>query len=177
MSSSFLEKLKKSMGLEDLEQKEEKKQVKKNKNSQEKRVEVKEVKIETSEPEEKREERQTEVKKDKWLELEGQLAVDVYETDGELVIQSAIAGVKPEDLDISIEQDRLLIKGERKMPAEKEAKNYFYQECYWGNFSKEIILPVEIDPSRTEASMREGVLTIRLPKIEREKKRKIEVKG
>lgn len=108
---------------------------------------------------------------------EGQLAVDVYQTDTHLVIQATIAGVKPENLDISIEADTVSIKGERNEPPEQGEKNYFYQECYWGPFSRQIILPEETDPSRAEATMREGVLTIRIPKIERKKKRKIAVKG
>lgn len=107
----------------------------------------------------------------------GQLAVDVYETEGELVIQSTIAGVKPENLDISIEADRVSIRGERAEQTQEEGKNYFYQECYWGAFSREIILPTETDPGRAQATMKNGVLTIRLPKIDREKKRKIEVKS
>ncbi len=108
---------------------------------------------------------------------EGQLAVDVYQTDTELIIRSTIAGVKPEDLDISIESDTVLIRGNRTQSAESAEKNYFYQECYWGPFSRQIIMPEETDPSRAEASMKEGVLTIRIPKIERKKKRKIAVKG
>ena len=112
----------------------------------------------------------------KLFESEGQLAIDVYQTEKELVIQSAIAGIKLKDLDISIEKDKLTVKGKREKPIENEKTNYFYQECYWGPFSREIILPVEIDPSRTKASFKEGILTIRMPKIEREKKKKIEVK-
>ena len=112
----------------------------------------------------------------KLFESEGQLAIDIYQTEKELVIQSAIAGIKLKDLDISIEKDKLTIKGKREKPIEIEKINYFYQECYWGPFSREIILPVEVDPSRAEASFKEGILTIRIPKIEREKKKKIEVK-
>ena len=106
---------------------------------------------------------------------EGQLAVDVFQTKNDLVIQSAIAGIKSEDLDISIENDTLIIKGEREKPDEKE-QDYFTQECYWGIFSRKIILPVEVDPSRISAKMKQGILTISLPKIEREKKRKVVVK-
>lgn len=112
----------------------------------------------------------------KWFESEGQLAIDVYQTEKELIIQSAIAGIKLGDLDISIEGDKVTIKGKREKPAETEERNYFYQECYWGPFSREIILPVEVDPSRAKATFKEGILTIRMPKIEREKKRKIEVR-
>ena len=115
--------------------------------------------------------------KEKWFEPEGQLAIDVYQTDTEIVIRSTIAGAKPEDLDISIEADNILIKGNREEPPEAGQKNYFYQECFWGPFSRQIILPEEADPNRAEASMKEGVLIIRIPKIERKKKRKIIIKG
>lgn len=115
-------------------------------------------------------------KEKKWLEPEGQLVVDIYQTDKEIVIQSAIAGVKPENLDISIENDMVIIKGVREKPFEQEERNYFYQECHWGPFSREIILPEEVDNSRIQASIKEGILTIRIPKIERKKKRKVTVK-
>lgn len=111
----------------------------------------------------------------KWFESEGELTVDIYQTDKEIVIQSAVAGIRPEDLDISIEDDMVTIKGIRERLFEKEKKNYFYQECYWGSFSREIILPEEVDPSRIKAVMKQGVLTIRIPKVERKKKRRVTV--
>ena len=104
---------------------------------------------------------------------EGQLTVDVYQTDKEIVIQSAIAGIRPEDLDISIENDMVIIRGNRERPFEKDERNYFYQECYWGRFSREIVIPDEIDGSRIETSIKQGILTIRMPKIEKEKVKKI----
>jgi HSP20 family molecular chaperone IbpA len=107
---------------------------------------------------------------------EGQLAVDVYQTETEVVIQSAVAGIKPENLDVSIEADVVLISGNRRSLPENGTKNYFYQECFWGPFSRQIILPEETDPSRAKAEMKEGVLTIRIPKIERKKKRKIAIR-
>jgi HSP20 family protein len=110
-------------------------------------------------------------------EPEGQLAIDVYQTETELVLQSAIAGVKPESLDITIEGDMVTVRGNREKPQEEGETNYFYQECFWGPFSRQIILSVEVDPSRTEASLKDGILTVRIPKIERERKRKIAVKG
>ena len=115
--------------------------------------------------------------KEKWLQPEGELAVDVYQTEEEIVIQSTIAGILPESLDISVENDVVTIRGIRERPQEPDERDYFYQECYWGPFSREIILPEETDPSRTDATMKEGVLTIRIPKIKKEKKRKILVKG
>lgn len=130
------------------------------------------------------EEKPTEEKtesKERWSsfgkDAEGQLAIDVYQTEDLLVIQSAIAGVKPESLDISIEGDMVTIRGSREKPQEEGETNYFYQECFWGPFSRQIILSVEVDPSRTEASLRDGILTIKIPKIERERKRKITVRG
>jgi len=116
--------------------------------------------------------------KEKWPsfsgEAEGQLAIDVYQTESDLVVQSAIAGVRPENLDIALEKDILTIKGLREKPFDEEG-DYFSQECYWGPFSREIILPAEVDPNQATAKMKEGVLTIRIPKILREKKRKVVV--
>jgi HSP20 family protein len=112
---------------------------------------------------------------EKWLEAEGELAIDVYQTENEVVIQSAIAGVKPENLDIAIERDILTIRGSRQKSHE-ESCDYFTQECYWGPFSREVVMPVEVDPERVEATMRDGILTIRIPKLLREKLRKIKVK-
>ena len=191
MPNSFFEKLKRGMGIEAPPEKvteEEKRRLRKPKRIEaKKRViepkveepEIKEEKIEVSreevpEKEEKKEE--VEIKKEKWFEPEGELAVDVYQTEEEIVIQSAVAGIKPEGLDITIENDVLTIKGNREKPEEKGERNYFYQECYWGPFSRQIISPIEIDPSRAQASMKEGILIIRIPKIQREKKRKIEIK-
>ena len=115
-------------------------------------------------------------KNNEWPKSEGQLAVDVYQTESELVIQSAIAGVQSEELDISVEGDLVIIRGQRKRPVE-ENEDYFSQECYWGAFSRKIILPVEVDPGRIDASLKNGILTIRIPKILREKKMKVTIKS
>lgn len=110
-----------------------------------------------------------------WLNNEGQLAVDVYQTESDLVIQAAVAGMKVEDLDVLIEDEVITIKGNRPNPLQ-ETGDYFIEECYWGTFSRKIILPVEVDSSRADAAMKEGILTIRIPKIQREKKKKLVVK-
>jgi len=116
--------------------------------------------------------------KNNWFEAEGQLAVDVYQTDNEIVIQAPVAGVKPSDLDISIEKDMFIIKGHRNKPNEPSGeRNYFYQECYWGNFVRKVIIPEETDPNRAEAIIKDGILTVRIPKIDLKKKKKILVKG
>jgi len=100
--------------------------------------------------------------------------LDVYQTEKDLVIQSAIAGIKPKDIDISIEREVITLKGERKKPLEEDGE-YIFQECYWGSFSRRLLLPVEVDPERTKAEMKNGILTIRIPKINKEGKRKISV--
>ncbi len=106
-----------------------------------------------------------------WIEAgyEGQLSVDVYQTEDDLIIKSTIAGVKPEDLDITINNDLVTIRGARHQDKEVTPEDYFYQECYWGGFSRSIILPVEIKAEAAEANLKNGVLTLILPKIERGK--------
>lgn len=135
--------------------------------------EIVEVSPQRDGEEEEEEEEAEEVKK-KWFEPEGQLAIDIYQTETDLVIQSAIAGVKPDSLDISMEKDVITIRGSREKPFE-ESGDFFTQECFWGPFSREIILPAEIDPNKARAEMKEGILTIRIPKMLRERKRKIAV--
>ncbi len=113
------------------------------------------------------------VEKKSWMKKEGELVVDVYETENNIVIQTPIAGVKREDLEIVTEKDMITIKGKRERPEKDEIKGFYTNECFFGNFKREIILPEETDPSRIEASMEEGVLSISIPKIEREKRRKV----
>ena len=108
---------------------------------------------------------------------EGQLTIDVYQTENDIVIKSTIAGVKPEDLDVTINNDMITIRGERKKEEEVSEENYYYQECYWGNFSRSVILPVDVLPERIEASMKNGILTIRLSKADTTKTKKIQVRG
>lgn len=108
---------------------------------------------------------------------EGQLTIDVYQTDNDIVIKSTIAGVKPEDLDISINNDMVTIKGERKNEESIEHGNYYYQECYWGSFSRSVLLPVDVISDKTEASLKNGILTLRLPKADTTKIKKIQVRG
>ncbi len=112
-----------------------------------------------------------EEKNDQWLEedYEGQLSVDVFQTNDEIVIKSTIAGVKSEDLDVTINNDMVTIKGKREEEKEVQESNYFYQECYWGGFSRSIILPVEVKAEQAKAQLKNGVLVIRLPKAKKSK--------
>ncbi len=121
----------------------------------------------------------SEESEEKWMENdyeEGQLSVDVYETDGDIVVKSTIAGVKPEDVDISLDGDMLTIRGERKENKEEKGKNYLYKECYWGSFSRSIILPTEVDSKKIEAVLENGVLSIILKKIKKAQKIGIKIK-
>ncbi|MDO8470927.1 MAG: Hsp20/alpha crystallin family protein [bacterium] len=173
--SSFFEKLKGSMSLEEgLEEKqEEEPKPKKTRAPRQKQETVKKIKVagETSVKKEGPEERSP---MDQWFE-DGELTVDVYQTADDVVVQSAVAGVRPEDLDIAIENDMVTIKGERQNLVKEEKKNYIHQECFWGSFSRQIILPEEVDSNRAEASFQDGVLTLRLPKINRQKVKKIKL--
>jgi HSP20 family protein len=108
---------------------------------------------------------------------EGQLTIDVYQTDNDIVIKSTIAGVKPEDLDVSINNDMITIRGERTQDEEVTEENYYYRECYWGGFSRSVILPVDVLADKAEASMKNGILTIRMPKADNTRTKKIQVRG
>ncbi|MBI4709446.1 MAG: Hsp20/alpha crystallin family protein [Candidatus Portnoybacteria bacterium] len=111
-----------------------------------------------------------------WLpDSEGQLTIDVYQTPSHIIIKSTIAGVKSEDLDITITNDMVTIRGEREKDEEIKAEDYYYQECYWGAFSRSVILPVDVEAEKAEASLKNGILTIKLPKIEKVKTKKIKV--
>jgi HSP20 family protein len=114
-----------------------------------------------------------------WIDTdyeEGQLSIDVYQTPNEIVVKSTIAGVKPEDIDISINNDMLTIRGRREMRETIKDSDYLYRECYWGSFSRSIILPVEIEPEKIEAVLENGVLTVTLPKARSAKPISIKVK-
>jgi len=108
---------------------------------------------------------------------EGQLTIDMYQTDNELVIKSTIAGVKPEDLDVAINNDMITIRGTRSNEEEVSGENFYYQECYWGSFSRSIVLPVDVLPEKSEAALKNGILTVRLPKADTNKVKKIQVRG
>ena len=115
------------------------------------------------------------VKKEPRQESEGQLTIDVFQTEDDVVIQSTIAGVSDKDLDISVTNDMVTIKGVR-MPEQKiRPSDYYYQELYWGPFSRSIILPVDVDADSAKASMKNGILTIQLPKLDKIRTKKIKI--
>jgi HSP20 family protein len=110
-------------------------------------------------------------------EEEAQLTVDVWQTPNEIVVQSIVAGVKPEDLDVSISQDSIVLSGRRERSREVAGSDYFYQELYWGSFSRSVLLPQEIDPDESEATIKNGLVTIRLPKLDKTKIQKLKIKN
>lgn len=101
---------------------------------------------------------------------EAQLSVDVFRDGEELVVRSLAAGVNPEDLDISIHGDLLTIRGKREQSKQTSSEDSFYRECYWGSFSRSIVLPHEVASDSAKASLKNGVLEIRLPIREQGKK-------
>lgn len=110
------------------------------------------------------------------LEREGELTVDVYQTPELIVIKSMIAGVRPEDLDISITRDAVTIRGKREEERIAREEDYVHRELYWGIFSRTIELPQEIDVDEAEAVEKHGLLILKLPKLDKKRQSKLKVK-
>src|SRR3989344_3907493 len=116
------------------------------------------------------------VKKNGWAEEEsgeGQLTVDVYQTPTDIMIKTMVAGVKPEDLDISITRDMVTIRGKREGERITNETDYFHKELYWGTFSRTVLLPQEVEVEEAEAIEKHGLLIIRLPKLNKNKQAKL----
>jgi HSP20 family protein len=118
--------------------------------------------------------------KDTWMEEEanvGELAVDVYQTPENIFIKTMVAGVKPEDLDVAITRDMVTVSGRREEARTTGDDDYFLKELYWGEFSRTILLPAEIEPENAEAYEKHGLLIVRLPKVNKDKQTKLRVKS
>ena len=109
--------------------------------------------------------------------LEGELAVDVLNTDDAIIIKAMVAGVRPGDIDIDISRDMVTIRATREDEQEVSEDNYFQKELFWGSFSRNILLPEEIDVDLSEAKEKNGLLVLALPKVDKNKKTKLQVKG
>jgi HSP20 family protein len=121
---------------------------------------------------------QTQAPADDWDEedaVPGQLAVDVYETREKLVVKARTAGVNKHDLDVSISDNTLSIRGTLSAGTEDDVENYFVQECYWGEFSRSLALPVPVKEEEIEAVLKDGVLTISFTKVKQDTVKKIQV--
>ena len=114
---------------------------------------------------------------DQWDEepVAGQLAVDVYETKERLIVKGRVAGVNKADLDVSISDNTLTVKGTLSAGEEEGVENYFLQECYWGEFSRSLVLPVPVKEEEIEAVLKDGVLTISFEKVKQDTVKKIQV--
>ena len=110
-------------------------------------------------------------------EQQGQLALDVYQTKTHIMITAPVAGVSLKDINVSITEDVLTIKGTRDQEDSIPDEDYFTQECFWGNFSRSIVLPAAVDPSKISASFKEGVLKISIPKTAQSKTKIVRIKG
>ncbi|MBI2109291.1 MAG: Hsp20/alpha crystallin family protein [Parcubacteria group bacterium] len=115
-----------------------------------------------------------------WIEeeaSEGQLTIDMYQGPDEIVIQTMVAGVRPEDLNVSIGRDMVTIKGKRESQRNVNDEDFFYKELYWGSFSRTILLPHEVDVDAADASEKNGLLTLKLPKIDKARQTKVKIKS
>jgi HSP20 family protein len=112
-------------------------------------------------PDEVEEEKET--KEEDWLEKEGEVPVDMYQTKDYVILEVPVAGVKASDLEIYTEGDQIVIEGQRKLP--EEERDYLIQECFWGRFSRIVKVPVEVEFDEIEASLKDGLLTIKVPKL------------
>lgn len=108
---------------------------------------------------------------------EGQLPVDVHQTSGDIVIRAFVAGVRPDELSISISRDMVEISGSRMEREQIVGQDYFTRELFWGSFSRTIMLPQEVDVESSSASAKDGLLTIILPKLDKAKQTKLRVKA
>jgi HSP20 family protein len=122
-------------------------------------------------------EKQTLQKKNEWLSDEkiGEPTIDAYETEEEVVIISPIGGINAKDIDISVVDDMLTIKGQRENMKTKEEDKYFCQECFWGSFAKKVILPKEVEISKAKAVTKNGILTLTIPKKKSEDKKEVKI--
>ncbi len=109
-------------------------------------------------------------------EVPGQLAVDVYQTKEDIYVVAPVPGVAKGDIDLSIVENTLTVRGKRSSSQDVQAGDFFVQECYWGEFSRSIILPVQVKEERAEAELKDGMLTVRIPKTEQDKVKKIAIK-
>ena len=111
-----------------------------------------------------------------WNEGQAELPLDVYQTDNDVVVKASLPGFKPEEVDISIVGDTLTIKGEHQEEREEKQQDYWLKERRYGNFSRTVVLPIEVKSDKADASFEEGVLTLTLPKAEEVKPRQIKIK-
>jgi HSP20 family protein len=107
---------------------------------------------------------------------DGELPVDMYQTRDSIVIRALVAGVSPDDLNISITRDMVTLKGQREEVQEAPDEDYYHRELFWGSFSRSIVLPEEIIIDEAEAREKHGLLEIILPKLDKGRSARLTVK-
>jgi len=125
-------------------------------------------------PEEEEEERAYDPRED---DADGELPIDMYQTDDAVIIRALVAGVNPEDLDIAITRDMVTLRGERQEDQEAPDENYYHRELFWGSFSRTILLPDEVLIDEAEAKEKHGLLVITLPKVDKDRSARLAVKS
>lgn len=142
------------------------------------------ISMEEDIPEPRRDHLMKGIKNDKkdsnWIEEENEeaeLSVDVYQTPTDIVVQTMVAGVKPDDLELSIARDIITIRGSRDENRNIDEDNYFTKELYWGKFSRTISLPAEVEPEEVEATEKHGLVTIKIKKVDKEKKNSVKIRS
>lgn len=108
---------------------------------------------------------------------DAQLTIDVWQAPDEIIVQTMVGGVRPDELDVQVTHDTITIRGKREKNKEISTSDYFYQELYWGSFSRSVLLPQEVDADEAEATIKNGLLTVRLPKLDKNKTSKLRVKN
>jgi HSP20 family protein len=115
-----------------------------------------------------------------WIEEENdeaELSIDVFQTPTDIVVQTMVAGVRPEDLEVSISRDMITIRGAREESRTIDEDNYFSKELYWGKFARTISLPHEVEPEEVEATEKHGLLTIKIKKVDKEKRNNVKIRS
>ena len=109
------------------------------------------------------------------VDYEGQLALDAYQTSDSVIIKAPLAGVKPEDINVAMSDNVITIKGQRKEEHEVKKDDYLLQECFWGSFSRSLELPPECDLEKAQASLKNGILIITIPKTVKNKTKVLKI--
>jgi HSP20 family protein len=143
-------------------------------------IEDDEIYQDTVDEQEPREIRRTMQPGSTWMEEqagEGELSVDVYQTPEDIIVKALVPGVRKDDVEISISRDSITLRGSRKEEKSISDEDYIVQELYWGSFSRTVQLPHEVDIEHSEATESQGVLTIRLPRIDKDRKTKLKIRS
>ncbi len=173
---ALFKKFKNNIGLDEEEKDDDEKDEEEEDNDEDEEEEKEKKKDKKNNKNQKKDKSHKEItqKREEWPESKGRLAADIYETENDFCIQAPIAGVSQEDIEIFVENNVLIIRGERTESDSTPEKKYFHKECYWGPFSRQTMLPDDVNTQKILASFKKGILVIKIPK-KKEEKRKISI--